>query len=613
MSAQALPPPNAPDSLYYKLRFTPLRDILRGRLTARMDLDRLTAESALPLQLQESIRKTVRLTRLRWREKQDVARELIAHFRDGLEAGQTSDSMIRQFGDITVAAKLIRRARKRNRSIYYRTTVKTLRYGALLAAVTYTLLLVRFYSGSVRLTRNFLKEFNAPILATPERDRAWPIYRRAYLSTTPWPKDLGGDAESPASPEWPTVVQYVASNQEALRLYREAAAKPAMGMVVSTSPDLEVQRHNQEFPDSLVPTPPDKTDNPPIIGALFPNLAVIRFGSRMLRIDALDAARQVDGARVVADITAALAMADHCSQQKPLIAELVSIAIMAQTAGAMCEILNRYPNSLDDAAWIGLSHRLAAVRGGVLRMRLDGERAFFEDILQRTYTDDGHGDGHLRPGKEQFLGLSNDPAWESVASLVAVGPVVSAVVAGREDMQNKYNELAAMVEQEACIPLWQRDVSPADSAVEGLKSSRVQTAKYLFVSLLFPSLSRANFLFEAATQQRDATLVAIALELYHRKHGAYPEALDALVPQYLPAVPPDRYDGKPLKYKLVDGKPLLYSVGVNRVDNGGRLAKASKPTIANQSARSWIPPSQLPASGPERERINGDWILFPPV
>src|SRR5262249_10522981 len=148
---------------------------------------------------------------------------------------------------------------------------------------------------------------------------------------------------------------------------------------------------------------------PPVIGTLFPNLSVMRFGSRMLRIDALQAAQRGDATRVVADITAMLAMADQCAQQTPLIADLVSIAILAQAADVIGQILSSNPAALDNSAWIGLSHRLASVRGGVLRLRLDGERAYFEDVLQRTYTDDGNGDGHLRPGREQFLGMSHDP------------------------------------------------------------------------------------------------------------------------------------------------------------------------------------------------------------
>jgi len=614
VTGDALPPPTPPDSLVYKLRYTPLRDVLRGRLSARMDLKRLIAAASLPPTLQELIGTTVRRTRLRWREKEDVARELIAHFRDGLDAGQAPDALLQQFGDVAVAAKLIRRARKRNRSIFYRATVKTLKYAALLSAVTYVLLLVRFYSGSVRLNRNFLKEMNAPILSTPEQDRAWPIYRKAFLATTPWPNDAGITCESPTSPGWSTLVHYIASNQEALRLYREAAAKPDLAMVISTNPDLDVQRHNQEFPERFVPPSPDTSDNPPVVGALFPNLQVMRFGGRLLKIDALLAAEQSDGPRVVADITAMLAMADHCAQQSPLISDLVSIAILAQADQAVGEILSRNPDVLNDAAWIGLSHRLAAVRGGTIRMRLAGERAFFDDVIQRSYTDDGHGDGHLRPRKYHALASIGDfDGAESAASSVVAGPIVSAVVAGRRELVRKYDELMGLVEQEAAVPLWRRDVSLADAEIERLKSSTVQQARYLWIAILFPSLSRASYMFEIAIQQRDATLVAISLELYHRKNGHYPPTLDALVPRLLPAVPPDRFDGKPIKYKLVDGKPLLYSVGVNRIDDGGALPPAKSRTQANQTAKNWIAPSALPTSPLELEKLRGDWILWPPV
>lgn len=615
MTGETLPPPTPPDSLVYKLRFTPLRDVLRGRLTARMDLERLIARSELSPALQDLIRTTVRKTRLRWHEKADVARELIAHFRDGIDAGQMPDSLLQQFGDIAVAAKLIRRARKRQRSIFYRATVRTIQYGFLLIVGTYLLLTVRYYWGSTRLTRNYLKEFNAPILATPEQDRAWPIYRRAFLATSPWPKDEEINCESPTSPGWTKLVEYIAANQDALQLYREAAAKPALGMALSNDADVEVQRHNQEFPMPSVSAPPvDKADNPPLISVLLPNLSPMRFGGRLLRADALLAAEQGDGKRAVDDISAMLAMADHCAGQPTLISDLVSIAIVAQAAETIEFIASWRPAALDDAAWVGVSHRLAALRGGTIRLRLDGERAFFHDTVQRYYTDDGRGDGHLRPGTSRVLAWTGDyDGAEAAASSVVAGPIFSAVVAGRREIVRKYDELMGLVEQEAAVPLWLRDVSRADAELERMKSSTVQQARYLWIAILFPSLSRANYMFEIATQQRDATLVAIALELYHRKNGGYPPTLDALVPQYLPAVPPDRFDGKPIKYKLLDGKPLLYSVGVNRTDDGGILAPAKSRTQANQTAKNWIPPSGLPTNPLEIDKIRGDWILWPPV
>src|SRR5881394_1302582 len=69
---------------------------------------------------------------------------------------------------------------------------------------------------------------------------------------------------------------------------------------------------------------------------------------------------------------------------------------------------------------------------------------------------------------------------------------------------------------------------------------------------------------------RDGIVVGIALELYRRKYGEYPKSLDVLVPQYLPQIPADRITGEPVKFTLLNGKPLIYSVGADRDDDGGK-------------------------------------------
>ena len=44
------------------------------------------------------------------------------------------------------------------------------------------------------------------------------------------------------------------------------------------------------------------------------------------------------------------------------------------------------------------------------------------------------------------------------------------------------------------------------------------------------------------------TAAFLALLIYHREHGNLPPTLDALVPDYLPAVPRDYFDGQPIRY-----------------------------------------------------------------
>jgi hypothetical protein len=70
--------------------------------------------------------------------------------------------------------------------------------------------------------------------------------------------------------------------------------------------------------------------------------------------------------------------------------------------------------------------------------------------------------------------------------------------------------------------------------------------------------------------RHDLGRVMIALERFRRANNAYPAALTQLVPKYLPAVPTDPFDGKPLKYfRTPTGGYRAYSVWYNGVDDGG--------------------------------------------
>jgi hypothetical protein len=69
----------------------------------------------------------------------------------------------------------------------------------------------------------------------------------------------------------------------------------------------------------------------------------------------------------------------------------------------------------------------------------------------------------------------------------------------------------------------------------------------------------------------DLARVACALERVRLATGHYPEKLDALVPAYTAALPPDIITGQPLIYKCDPGgdKFVLYSLGWNNQDDGG--------------------------------------------
>ncbi len=91
------------------------------------------------------------------------------------------------------------------------------------------------------------------------------------------------------------------------------------------------------------------------------------------------------------------------------------------------------------------------------------------------------------------------------------------------------------------------------------------------VSILFPSLDSC-FLAGGRQEARRLSLeAAIAAELYRRDYGNLPETLDNLVPDYLPAVPTDPFNGEPLRYVVNPRDFVIYALGEDLNDDLGSV------------------------------------------
>jgi hypothetical protein len=66
--------------------------------------------------------------------------------------------------------------------------------------------------------------------------------------------------------------------------------------------------------------------------------------------------------------------------------------------------------------------------------------------------------------------------------------------------------------------------------------------------------------------------IGLASRLFEADHDRIPESLEELVPEYLPRLPTDPFDpnGGPLRYRVDAGVPIVWSVGPNGTDEGGR-------------------------------------------
>lgn len=88
-----------------------------------------------------------------------------------------------------------------------------------------------------------------------------------------------------------------------------------------------------------------------------------------------------------------------------------------------------------------------------------------------------------------------------------------------------------------------------------------------------PSLQRSVITHFQAIAQRRMAAIALAIRLYEVEHGHRPILLDELLPSYLKDIPADPFadDVHPINYKPDADPPILYTFGVNGIDDDASL------------------------------------------
>jgi len=92
----------------------------------------------------------------------------------------------------------------------------------------------------------------------------------------------------------------------------------------------------------------------------------------------------------------------------------------------------------------------------------------------------------------------------------------------------------------------------------------------IFVALFLPDLGKAARAEDTAEMQSRLAILAFALAGYRADHGSYPTRLADLTPKYIAQISPDICGDSDLHYRRDGAGYLLYSVGPNGKDDGGK-------------------------------------------
>jgi hypothetical protein len=393
--------------------------------------------------------------------------------------------------------------------------------------------------------------------------------------------EIVSDDKMPATNSWADLEQELQLRSSALEFIRQAVERPQLNF------ELDYQQ-----------------------GAymLLPHLSKMKQAALLFSPAVVADLHRGDPASAVANLHTLLAVVDVWKDEPLLISQLVRIAMIQIAANAQWELLQG--TNITDQQLASLQRDwtnaqfIEPIETALLMERVWGSMTITQlrssNSPSGTYSSvwgSGSGSGNsdtwlddLKNLGESVKRKASDSIWRASWSYddelkVLQGDQVL-VEAAREIQTNGYfkDALAARDRKLAALGLdrtnhnWLRNKMDDELALLGPDT----------VNSLRRSLDRV-LICEAA---RNVVTAAIVLKRYQLRHGTLPQDLNALVPEFLPAVPRDPVDGKRLRYQLnSDGTFLLYSIGADGVDDGGD-ATPVPPAKALQwlRGRDWVWP-----------------------
>jgi len=543
----------------------------------------------------EFISLVIRKMRYRKKVRADVQAELATHFEDALkdcrtdeEKEQLAQKLIADFGDAKMLAKLLRRGKKRCRPLW-RTIVAGTFQAIGILFVCFVFYCVYISLGKPTVSVNYIQETTR--LVRPIADEslnAAPLYEKAikfYVQPSIVERKVSDDLsirrpqkrhsikpriekvtlfEVIREKKWPSELteeqlsllkEWLASNQQALQLFKQACRKPYCWWQLQAKDNV-------------------------LLNVLAPQLREMRDFARLLCWRAKLRASDGYVQQAFDDLETCYHTCRHLRGPRGLVEQLVGIAMRALCAKSAFTILQETTVNVEllENFQKNIEEEFTADN---FVINFEVEKFLFRDIIQRCYTDNGNGSGHLIPGKMEEYGLLTfgevDDVFEPYGDKVqaVAGYVASLAVAlistDRQAMLAKFEGAFDRYQRCAEMTPWQlKQKNLVDSLEKEFEASRIKQMRYFMYYYLLPSFNRVNELSYRSKAEMEGLITTIAILRYKSDYGYYPENLQQLLTKtYIKQLPMDPFSDKPLVYRKTEENFVLYSVGLNFKDDRG--------------------------------------------
>lgn len=465
----------------------------------------------------------------------------------------------------------------------------------LLTKVSVAQPLILFDQGVDAYLANYAQWFET----VPESDRAWEEMTEIDSLIVEF-FDGRKIAAHPQNENWDECAEFVKNNQDMVIRIREYANRPVLGM-----------------PIELFYIDPEMIEQvPPAYGFQLPYLAMVYRQSKLLTIDAILASRRGEPDRVVSDVHAIISIQKMSSLMNVMVE-------FKKLQGGICLFNNAIlDQSISLADWpisslVALASEYERIEmHSKSLLALSGEKEWLASILKWVFVD--HVEGALsQRGLMRIMNLleteeSNfdthkltEAEKNEGEAMRAFKEAIASWISPLQEQKTLVETYFSYLDQALKKPFHDVQSHKFDVYLNQMESNT--DYEYLPTFLFIPDgLSFVRFVNHSKSKT-SATVFHIALEHYKAKHGFYPELNVVDTAELFNGIPTDMFSGEPLKYKIVNGQPMIYSVGTDRDDDGGR-------SIAGRD-QSWVEFLTLDEVDERNENdaasIDGDWILYP--
>jgi hypothetical protein len=558
---------------------------------------------------------------MRYRKKirSEVMAELTAHFEDEFkdcktdeEKEQKAQQLITGFGDLKLLAILLRRAKKRCRPLWRTVVARTFQAVGVLI-LCFIVYVVWFFSGKPVITTNYVAELNHMVRPVADESlNAAPLYRKAVDLHEELSDDFllffAKNHQAIVDEEFPRRVEVLAIKinrvfsdrnhqnfQEERQDIQDEVFKIFSQFVGKKYNKLTVEQRNiaerwlQEHNDALEliiegsqrpyywRTYETKTSVGGMIGVLMPNLSEFRGLAYALRLRAWLRAEQGGYQSALADMKSCYRFGQQIRGDKILIEQLVGIAIEAISVHTIRDIVGGY--EIDSTVLADFQRSFEQIIADEnFAISLKSEKLFIYDEIQRCFTVDRIGKGHLYlPRFRKISDMSGNYEYEGELEDFIFDALVSAPLLlmhpNKEQTLRTANAFYGYYEKLSLKTALQGHIESEDM---DKKVGEFLKGNY-FLNKLTPAVLRVIQISHRLPVDVKGTLAMIAIFRYKSDKGRYPQNFNQLVTTgYLKQMPMDSYSDRPLVYKKTENNFMLYSIGPNFVDDGGEPGRDRK-------------------------------------